>query len=215
MVEDLLLTNDHLLLARPARGGNRRDQPILAYCPGCLATDASPYFRRRWRFAPFVVCLTHHALLLDCRWRCRARVDGLTPSGRCQQPRCGSCGALLCEAPAMIGSAAVRLVPRQRNLEAMLAYLATNIAAGERGHHLDRLTRVFRPQALRGRAAVVAGLRPGTASTWFGLPIDPRHCRAALNAEILEHCFSRLSTSKPETRTVAILRQRLGLLLES
>jgi hypothetical protein len=40
-------------------------------------------------------------------------------------------------------------------------------------------------------------------------------CRAALNAEILARCFSKLFTSKLETRTVANLRQGLGLLHES
>jgi hypothetical protein len=52
MVEDLLMAEDRLLLARRPDGGMRRDYPILAYCPRCLAGDSKPYFRRRWRLAP-------------------------------------------------------------------------------------------------------------------------------------------------------------------
>ena len=75
MVEDLLMTEERLLLARRAKGGTRRDSPILAYCLGCLATDVKPYFRRRWRLAPFVICPTHRAMLLDRCWYCRSRID--------------------------------------------------------------------------------------------------------------------------------------------
>jgi hypothetical protein len=100
MVEDLLMTEDRLLLARRPDGGIRRDYPILAYCPRCLASDSKPYFRRRWRLAPFVVCLTHRTMLLDRCWNCQSRIDILTWGETGPQPSCGSCGVLLRAAPA-------------------------------------------------------------------------------------------------------------------
>lgn len=101
-VKDLLTTEDRLLLARrpPSRawlpdGGMRRDDPILAYCPRCLASDSKPCFRRRWRLAPFVVCLTHRTMLLDRCWNCRSRIDILTWGETSPQPSCRSCGVPL------------------------------------------------------------------------------------------------------------------------
>lgn len=69
------MTEDRLRLARRPEGGIRRDYPILAYCPRCLASDNQPYFRRRWRLAPFVVCLAHRTMLLDRCWNCSSRID--------------------------------------------------------------------------------------------------------------------------------------------
>jgi hypothetical protein len=175
MVEDLLLADDRLLLTWHAKAETRRDRPILAYCPSCLATDAVPYFRRRWRFAPFVVCLTHRAMLRDRCWKCRSRIDVLAPAGTDRQPRCGSCGALPRDAPGTTRSAADRVVPRQRNLEAMLAYLVTNLPARQREHHLDHLARQFKPSKVEGRARVMATLLPDRAPDWFRAPMDARH----------------------------------------
>ncbi len=175
MAEDLLMTEERLLLARRAKGGTRRDSPILAYCPGCLATDDKPYFRRRWRLAPFVICPTHRALLLDRCWYCRSRIDLLTQSKIGPRPRCGPCGRLLCDAPATPRAVAARLVPRQRNLQAMLAYLVTHLPGPERLVHLRALSHHFRIGKLQSRARVIAACLPETAHIWFGAPIDPRH----------------------------------------
>jgi TniQ len=175
MVEDFLMTEDRLLLARRPEGGIRRDYPILAYCPRCLASDNQPYFRRRWRLAPFVVCLAHRTMLLDRCWNCRSRIDLLTWGESGPQPSCGSCGMLLSMAAATTRAAAAVLVPRQRNLEAMLAYLVTRVPADERAFHLRVLSRQFSTGLLHGRASVIAALMPATAPLWFGAPIDPRH----------------------------------------
>ena len=175
MVEDFLMTEDRLLLARRPEGGIRRDYPILAYCPRCLASDNQPYFRRRWRLAPFVVCLAHRTILLDRCWNCSSRIDILTQGESGPQPSCGSCGVLLSMAPATTRAAAAALVPRQRNLEAMLAYLVTQLPSNERAFHLGILSRQFSTGILHGRASVIAALIPATAQHWFGAPIDPRH----------------------------------------
>jgi hypothetical protein len=175
MVEDLLMTEDRLLLARRPEGGIRRDYPILGYCPRCLASDNKPYFRRRWRLVPFVVCLAHRTMLLDRCWNCHSRIDILTQGETGPQPSCGSCGVLLSMAPATTRATAAALVPRQRNLEAMLAYLVTQLRADERAFHLRILSRQFSTGILHGRARVIAALTPAAAHLWFGAPIDPRH----------------------------------------
>jgi hypothetical protein len=175
MVEDLLMTEDRLLLARRPDGGMRRDYPILAYCPCCLASDSKPYFRRRWRLAPFVVCLTHRTMLLDRCWNCQSRIDLLTWGETGPRPSCGSCGVWLAAAPPTPRAATAALVPRQRNLEAMLAYLVTQIPADERALHLRALSRQFSTGILHGRARVIAALLPPAVPVWFGTPIDPRH----------------------------------------
>lgn len=51
------------LLALGSR--NRRRHGGQQFCPMCLAEDAQPYFRRRWRFACNVACARHRALLVD------------------------------------------------------------------------------------------------------------------------------------------------------
>jgi len=175
MVEDLLMTEDRLLLARRPEGGMLRDYPILAYCPRCLASDSTPYFRRRWRLAPFVVCLTHRTMLLDRCWNCQSRIDILTWGEIGPQPSCGACGVPLHAAPTTPSTAAAALVPRQRNLEAMLAYVVTQLPADERDIHLRRLSCQFSTGILHGRAKVIAALMPATANVWFGAPIDARH----------------------------------------
>ncbi len=161
MVEDFLMTEDRLLLARRPEGGIRRDYPILGYCPRCLASDCKPYFRRRWRLAPFVVCLAHRTMLLDRCWNCHSRIDLLTWGESGPHPSCGSCGRLLSMAPATTRAPAATLVARQRNLEAMLAYLVTQLPADERAFHLRILSRQFSTGMLHGRASVIAALITG------------------------------------------------------
>lgn len=186
MVEDLLMTDPRLLLAKrprsphsrarsPDGGMRRRDEPFLVYCPRCLASDRKPYFRRQWRLAPCVVCLTHRTMLLDRCWNCQSWIDLLTWGETGPHPACGSCGVPLSAAPPTTHAAAAALVPRQRNLEAMLAYVVTQIPADQRAFHLRTVSRQFGTVTLHGRARVIAALMPATAHGWFGAPIDPRH----------------------------------------
>uniref|UniRef100_UPI003F49A7E3 TniQ family protein n=1 Tax=Ensifer adhaerens TaxID=106592 RepID=UPI003F49A7E3 len=47
-------------LLLPLRSDDRRGSSTwLQFCPRCLADDAQPYIRRRWRFATQVSCLIH------------------------------------------------------------------------------------------------------------------------------------------------------------
>ena len=42
----------------------------LQYCPHCLAEDAEPYFRKRWRLALSTICTKHGCYLLDACPQC-------------------------------------------------------------------------------------------------------------------------------------------------
>lgn len=46
----------------------------LLYCPGCLAEDHSPYFRRSWRLACSIVCTKHNSWLRDSCPKCGSPV---------------------------------------------------------------------------------------------------------------------------------------------
>lgn len=46
----------------------------LQFCPTCLAEDAIPYFRKRWRIALNTVCTRHGTMLLDRCSECGAGV---------------------------------------------------------------------------------------------------------------------------------------------
>ncbi len=46
----------------------------LQFCPTCLAEDAAPYFRKRWRIALNTVCTRHGTMLLDRCPECGAGV---------------------------------------------------------------------------------------------------------------------------------------------
>jgi len=60
------------ILALGAR--NRRRHAGQQFCPGCLADDPFPYFRRKWRFAWNVACPKHKILLIDHCRSCSAPV---------------------------------------------------------------------------------------------------------------------------------------------
>lgn len=46
----------------------------LQFCPACLAEDAVPYFRKRWRVAYYTWCPRHHAMLHDRCPNCGAAI---------------------------------------------------------------------------------------------------------------------------------------------
>ena len=54
---------------------NRLRRGGLPFCPGCLATDAQPYYRLDWRLAWIVACDLHGTRLLDRCDRCKAIVE--------------------------------------------------------------------------------------------------------------------------------------------
>lgn len=47
----------------------------LRFCPKCLAGDAVPYFRKKWRLSFSTACIYHDCFLLDCCPKCGASVN--------------------------------------------------------------------------------------------------------------------------------------------
>jgi hypothetical protein len=81
----------HWLLAN-AMQRQRRCLPGLQYCPQCLHTDATPYFRRCWRLGFVTVCTAHHCRLLDRCPACCAPVNfHLLPGDMDTITRCHQC----------------------------------------------------------------------------------------------------------------------------
>ncbi len=52
----------------------KREGYGLQYCPTCLAEDAIPYYRKRWRIAFYTVCTKHHTMMQDRCPHCAAGV---------------------------------------------------------------------------------------------------------------------------------------------
>jgi hypothetical protein len=79
---------------------NRRRAGGQPFCPQCLATDNTPYFRRSWRMAWKVVCAHHNSKLVD---KCHACKCAIQPHRLVAEDRhlfrCFSCKADLRHAP--------------------------------------------------------------------------------------------------------------------
>jgi hypothetical protein len=65
-------------------------QESIPFCPSCLATDAIPYYRKRWRYAFAPVCPSHGLLTNQCP-SCRAPYGGPSLSGSPAGPGSGGC----------------------------------------------------------------------------------------------------------------------------
>lgn len=67
----------------------------LQFCPLCLAEDAEPYFRKRWRLALSTICTKHNCYLLDACPQCKSplaphRTD-MHPKESCPHKALGAC----------------------------------------------------------------------------------------------------------------------------
>lgn len=79
------------------------------YCPRCLATDPSPYFRIHWRFACWLYCPDHACLMRDTCPECHGFVRlpvsllnaGPKGKGIAELSECAVCGHALSEARAI------------------------------------------------------------------------------------------------------------------
>lgn len=74
------------------------------FCPDCLAEDAEPYFRIRWRMAYVVSCPKHQRWLRDCcpacgyaPWPTGSSVKVALSPAYTSHARCWSCGFDLCQ----------------------------------------------------------------------------------------------------------------------
>lgn len=80
-------------LLLPLRRDGRRDGSTwLQFCSQCLADDAHPYFRRRWRLASRISCIRHGCRLRDRCPSCRSRVVVFDQSELVAQHYCVRCG---------------------------------------------------------------------------------------------------------------------------
>ncbi|NKX68265.1 TniQ family protein (plasmid) [Labrenzia sp. 5N] len=100
-------------LLLPLRSRGRRGRSTwLQYCPCCLAEDAQPYFRRRWRLATWISCPDHGCGLRD---RCRSCGSGIAASDQpdlAPQHLCVRCGFDLRRAPKVAVSTSARRLER-------------------------------------------------------------------------------------------------------
>lgn len=174
LIENVMLADGRFLARRGGYDAAGRANPVLQFCPACLAADARPYFRRSWRLAHVVACQEHGCRLHDRCWQCGKPVAPLGQRTTNPVPCCPCCDAVLAAAPATPS----RGLRRQAALIELLLYLATRVPAGKRFRHLDALHKRLRPVVrapVAEREAVIAGLLPSSVSTWFGRPVDGRH----------------------------------------
>lgn len=107
----------------------------LQFCPACLAEDAIPYFRKRWRIALNTVCTRHKTMLLD---RCPScgeaiavhRLDFNQPNMMDEAPVsfCHQCDFDLSTAPA------VEPISYDSLASSVMADAAEDVAAGPTGN---------------------------------------------------------------------------------
>lgn len=83
---------------RPGTWTEKRRVASQPYCPACLASDVTPYYRKVWRYAFHPVC-TEHGLLADHCPCCSAPFSYLaignaswSPYGAQALKRCTACG---------------------------------------------------------------------------------------------------------------------------
>lgn len=80
------------ILAQGSR--NRKRHSGLQYCPSCLREDEHPYFRRHWRFAWHIGCVTHGCQLVDLCPTCAAPLEPHRLSATdCHLAICATCRA--------------------------------------------------------------------------------------------------------------------------
>jgi len=96
-------------LLLPLRNSGRRDGSTwLQFCSRCLADDAQPYFRQRWRLASRVSCTRHGCRLRDRCPSCRGHIAVFDQAELVPQHYCVACGYDLRRAPIPYLSPATR-----------------------------------------------------------------------------------------------------------
>jgi hypothetical protein len=92
--------------------GHRTDSTWLQFCSYCLAEDAQPYFRRRWRLATRVSCSKHSCRLRDRCPSCQSCIAVFDQAELVPQHYCARCGYDLRRAPRIGISPAARQLDR-------------------------------------------------------------------------------------------------------
>jgi hypothetical protein len=143
---------------------NRRHRHGLQFCPICLASDATPYFRKRWRVAFVASCTIHGTLLRD---RCAACQAPVHQHSAASPGNCSACGAALCVPTASV--ARYEHIQWQAALEAGLDR-GWIMLGGEptRAHVVFAIVRQVAALLVNGNRA--GRLRDETARAWGGDP---------------------------------------------
>lgn len=118
-------------LLLPLRSSGRRGSSTwLQFCSRCLADDAEPHFRRRWRLATRFSCSKHGCGLRDRCPSCRNGIAVFDQTELVPQHYCAICGFDLRRAAVVVVSAAARRLDRCIDdicrLEAMTGSLSTS-----------------------------------------------------------------------------------------
>ncbi|WP_287333104.1 TniQ family protein [Mesorhizobium sp.] len=79
------------LLLPSRQTGHRRRSTWLQFCPQCLASDAAPYFRRRWRLAINISCRLHGCGLRDRCPSCGSGIAAFDQPNLNPQHYCTTC----------------------------------------------------------------------------------------------------------------------------
>lgn len=64
----------------------------LQFCPQCLSSDETPFFRKKWRFSTSIYCQDHKCYLLDRCPGCLTGIAAFTQTSLCPQHFCAICG---------------------------------------------------------------------------------------------------------------------------
>lgn len=164
-------TLDPLLL--PLRENAQRNRSTwMQYCPSCLASDATPYFRRQWRIASRVSCFEHGRGLRDRCPACRSGIAAFDQAELLPQHFCARCGYDLRAA------SKIPITVAARKLERAIADIC-------------RLELAPRSRTAKG---LIAGLlrAPVTAG------ISSARTLTALATSARIHCFERLAAVPPD-----------------
>jgi hypothetical protein len=161
---------------------NRRRHGGLQYCPVCLTSDATPYFRRHWRLAWHTTCSIHGTALRD---RCHACGAPLEPHRLSAEDghlaSCARCKADLRDAPT--GSFSLEAAAFQKAADETIqwrggSFGGIQLSAGEWFNTARFLTRVVRQACGSGGSRLADALRLvggsiyGEASPASGLPLE-------------------------------------------
>ncbi|NRP21985.1 hypothetical protein LPJGGPFB_05244 [Ensifer adhaerens] len=121
-------------LLLPLRNDGRRGSSTwLQFCPRCLADDAQPYFRQRWRFATQVSCLIHGCGLRDRCPCCASRIAPFDQVELVPQHFCAGCGFDLRRAPNIVVRAPARRLDRCINDICRMEAITGSLTRGNPG----------------------------------------------------------------------------------
>jgi hypothetical protein len=182
-------TGDSWLLrvGRMSRTSENEEAGWIQYCPGCLAEDKTPYFRRRWRIVVSTCCPRHGILLADRCPVCERTLSRDTIRTDC-------CGRPLADAPSTAASPLGLLA--QRWLDDRLSRLGMSSGRDEAFALIQKLSIAARHAATACwvRPARAADMLPAERHVILPWLVDRKSSAAELEAHLnwLDMCGGRL-----------------------